>query len=243
MAAPDSAQSHRVSQNQEQEVAGSNPAERTSWILIDVPSRSDEHPRSWPNVALSAGGLLMVPMWVRYTSLHGPTSFDEDGHWLGQGPGFWGSMMAPAMLLIVLGVYGQRALLVGRSRRIARLGYWLTVIGLGVPAVLDLSVREVVPPFLMPLAALGLILLAAAHRHDPALPIACRVALFAMGILLSAAFLMNAIPLETLDTFQWYRLYGIQSNVLFGLGWVIFGASLARSSAAELTPSRATEAA
>ena len=42
----------------------------------------------------------MVPMWVRYTTLHGPTSFDEDGHWLGQGPGFWGSMMAPAMLLI-----------------------------------------------------------------------------------------------------------------------------------------------
>ena len=47
----------------------------------------------------------MIPMWVRYTTLHGPTSFDEDGHWLGQGPGFWGSMMATAMLLIVLGLY------------------------------------------------------------------------------------------------------------------------------------------
>jgi hypothetical protein len=49
-----------------------------------------------------------------------------------------------------------------------------------------------------------------------------------MGLLLSAAFAMNLIPLETLDTFQWYRLYGILSNLLFGLGWVVFGVSLAR---------------
>ncbi len=175
-----------------------------------------------------AGGVLMVPLWARYTSLHGPTSFDEDGHWLGQGPGFWGSMMAPAMLLIVLGLYGHRTLLMEHGGRSARIGYWLTMIGLGVPAVLDLTIREVVPPFLMPLAAIGLILLAAAHRHDSSLPRTCRVALLAMGMLLAAAFLMNGIPLETLDRFQWYRLYGILSNVLFGLGWVAFGASLAR---------------
>ncbi len=53
---------------------------------------------------------------------------------------------------------------------------------------------------------------------------------------------MNVIPLETLDTFQWYRLYGILSNALFGLGWVVFGAMLARRPAAELTSSTATEA-
>lgn len=59
---------------------------------------------------------------------------------------------------------------------------------------------------------------------------------------MSGAFLMNVIPLETLDTFQWYRLYGILSNALFGLGWVVFGAMLARRPAAELTSSTATEA-
>lgn len=47
-----------------------------------------------------------------------------------------------------------------------------------------------------------------------------------MGILLGAAVSMNAVPLETLDRFQWYRLYGLLSNVLFGLGWVVFGARL-----------------
>ena len=209
--------------------------------MVDVSSRSDEHPRSWPNLALIAGGLLMTPMWMRYTTLHGPTSFDEDGHWLGQGPGFWGSMMAPAMLLIVLGLYGHHTLLAGNGGRRARIGYQLTMIGLGVPAVLDLTIREVVPPFLMPLAAIGLILLAAAHRHDPALPRTCRVVLLIVGLLLSAAFLMNAIPQETLDRFQWYRLYGLLSNALFGLGWVVFGASLARQRGAAVAPSPAAE--
>ena len=185
----------------------------------------------------------MVPMWVRYTTLHGPTSVDEGGHWLGQGPGFWGSMMAPAMLLIVLGLYGHRTVLARGGGRLARIGYWLVTIGLSVPAVADLASREVIPPLLMPLAAIGLILLAAAHRHDPSLPTTCLVALSAMGILLGAAFLMNVIPLETLDTFQWYRLYGILSNALFGLGWVVFGASLARRPAAVLTPSTVTKAA
>ena len=152
--------------------------------------------------------------------------------------------MAPAMLLIVLGVYGHRTLLAGRGGRLARIGFWLTMVGLGVPAVADLSVREVVPPFFLPLAALGLILLAgAADRRDPSLPTTCRVALLAMGLLLSAAFLMNAIPLETLDRFQWYRLYGILSNVLFGLGWVVFGARLAKHPTAELTRPPATGAA
>ena len=185
----------------------------------------------------------MVPMWVRYTTLHGPTSFDERGHWLGQDEAFWGGMMAPAMLLIVLGIHGHRTLLKGRGGRSARIGYWLTMIGLGLPAAVDLAARNVVPPFLMPLAAAGLLFLAVAHRHDPALPITCRVALLAMGLLLSAAFLMNAVPLETLDRFQWYRLYGILSNALFGLGWVVFGASLARKPRTELAPSTATGAA
>ena len=151
--------------------------------------------------------------------------------------------MAPASLLIVLGVYGHRILLAGRGGRIARIGYWLTMIGLGVPAVTDLAIREVFPPLLMPLAAVGLIFLAAARRRDPTLPTTCRVALLAMGILLGVAFLMNAVPLETLDTFQWYRLYGILSNVLFGLGWVVFGANLARHPTAEPARLPATAAA
>ena len=185
----------------------------------------------------------MVPMWVRFTTLHGPTSFNEDGHWLGGSSIFWGGMMGFASLLIVLGLYGHRILLAEGRGRSARIGYWLTMIGLGVPAVVELAARAAMPPLLMPLAATGLILLATAHRHDPSLATASRVALLAIGILLSVAFLMVvAIPLETSDSIQGYRLYGILSNVLFGLGWVVFCVSLARNQAAERTPSPAQAA-
>ena len=128
---------------------------------------------------------------------------------------------------------------------LALVGHWLTMIGLGVPAVVDLAVRAPMPPFLMPLAATGLIFLAAAHRHDASLPPTSRAALLAMGLLLSAAFLMAAaIPLETFDSIQGYRLFGILSNVFFALGCVVLGANLARHPIAELTPpTTATEAA
>ncbi len=97
--------------------------------------RSVPPPPSWPNLALIAGGLLMVPMWARYTTLHGPTSVGEGGHWLGQGPGFWGSMMAPATLLIVLGLYGNRTVLAGRGGRLAGIGYGLWAMGYGLWAM------------------------------------------------------------------------------------------------------------
>ncbi len=211
---------------------------------MDVSSSLVQRPRAWPNLAFIGGGLLMAVMWMRFTTLHGPTSFNEDGHWLGGSGIFWGGMIGFASLLIVLGLYGHRILWARRGGRLARIGYWLTMIGLGVPAVVELAVRAPMPPLLMPLAATGLILLATAHRHDPSLPPTSRVALLAMGILLSVAFLMAAaIPLETFDSIQGYRLYGILSNVFFGLGCVVLGASLARHPMAELTPPTVTEAA
>jgi hypothetical protein len=172
----------------------------------------------------------MVPMWVRFTTLHGPTSFNENGHWLGGSSIFWGGMMGFAGLLIVLGLHGHRILLVEGRGRSARIGYWLTMIGLGVPAVVDLAIRAAVPPLLMPLAAIGLTCLAVAHRHNASLPTTGRVTLVVLATVLSVAFLTVAIPLETSDSIQGYRLYGILANVLFGLGWAVFGASLARNS-------------
>ena len=76
----------------------------------------------------------MVLMWVRFTTLHGPTSFNENGHWLGGSSIFWGGMIGFASLLIVLGLYGHRTLLVGLGGRSTQSGYWLTVIGLGATA-------------------------------------------------------------------------------------------------------------
>lgn len=69
--------------------------------------------RRWPSVLLVVGGLLMALLWIRFTTLHGPTSFNEDGHWLGGSSIFWGGMIGFASLLIVLGLYGYRNLLGG----------------------------------------------------------------------------------------------------------------------------------
>jgi hypothetical protein len=78
------------------------------------------------------GGLLMAALWFRFTTLHGPTSFNEDRRWLGHDPLFWGSMMsAPPSLLISLGLFGHRSMLLASSSRRARIGFFLVMVGFG----------------------------------------------------------------------------------------------------------------
>lgn len=109
----------------------------------------------------------MVPMWVRYTTLHGPTTVDEGGLWLGQGPGFWGSMMeGPAFLLIALGLAGSYPLLTANAGRTARVGFALAMIGAVIPEVIDLALREIIPPLLAPLFGVGLILMAVPRADE-----------------------------------------------------------------------------
>ena len=42
-------------------------------------------------MAIIGGGLIMIALGPLFTALHGPTSVNEDGHWLGQDPLFWGA--------------------------------------------------------------------------------------------------------------------------------------------------------
>jgi hypothetical protein len=197
--------------------------------VSNLEASSESPPRSWPNLVLIAGGMLMVPMWVRYTTLHGPTSFDEGGHWLGQGPGFWGSMMeGPAGLLIALGLAGSYPLLTGNAGRTARLGFMLAMIGVIIPPVVDLALREVIPPLLAPLFGVGLILMAVARRASSALTRFSLLVLAGLGGVLLSSFLWALLVRPDLtDRINGYRIYGVVANALFGLGWVVFGASLA----------------
>lgn len=183
---------------------------------------------AWPNLAFVAGGLLMVPMWVRYTTLHGPTTFDEGGHWLGQGPGFWGSMMeGPSGLLIALGLAGSYTLLTGHAGRMARVGFVLAMIGAVIPPLADLAVREVIPPLLAPVFGVGLILIAVANRTSSALTRSSRLVLVGLGIVLLFSFLWTLLVRpDVMDQIDGYRIYGVVANVLFGVGWILFGASL-----------------
>ena len=186
----------------------------------------------------------MVPMWVRYTTLHGPTTVDEGGHWLGQGPGFWGSMMeGPAGLLIALGLAGSYPLLTGNAGRMARVGFVLAMIGAVIPALLDLAVREVVPPLLAPLFGVGLLLLAVANRANSSLTRFSLLVLAGLGGVLLSSFLWALLVRPDLtDRIDGYRIYGVVANVVFGLGWVVFGVSLAWKQRAARRQRQATTA-
>jgi len=134
---------------------------------------------AWPSLAIIAGGLLMAVLWFRYITLHGPTTFDEEGYWLGRGTEFWGSMMsAPSSLLIALGLSGHYSLLTGHAGRRARIGFVLIMIGLVVPALVELATLAIWPPLLAPLTAIGLLLLLMVRRTRACLPRAARATLF-----------------------------------------------------------------
>ena len=201
--------------------------------------------RSWPNLAMIAGGLLMIPMWVRYTTLHGPTTVDEGGHWLGQGPGFWGSMMeGPAGLLIAAGA-GRVVSPANRERRSdgsrrlrARHDRGGHPTGgrpgatRGHSAAVGPSLRSGVDP-----DGSGQ---SSQLRVDEVQSARTRGA---WGTLLSSFLWALLVRPDLTDRIDGYRIYGVVANALVGLGWVVFGVSLARHPAAEPAPPTAPEAA
>jgi len=103
-----------------------------------------------------AGGALNIALWPIYTSVHGPGSVDMEGEVLGMGTLFWGSMMeGPSGLLIALGLAGSYRRLTGRAGRMARVGYVLTMIGVVIPAMVNLAILAVIPPLLAPIFGTG----------------------------------------------------------------------------------------
>lgn len=188
----------------------------------------------WPSTAFILGGVLMAVLWPLYITLHGPTSYDQDGRFLGGGPLFWGMMMsAPASILYSLGLVGYYRLLTKDGGRMARIGTVLALIGLVIPAIVDFVMVAIGPPLLMPLTIIGLILVAIANRKNPALPKIAQWTLLVLGILWLLAFLMFLIPQNVFNQIEGYRIYGFLAHLLFGAGWVVLGISLRKMKQAE----------
>ncbi len=119
---------------------------------------------NWPELLMIVSGLLMAILWPLFTILHGPTSFNRDGHFLGQDPLFWGMVMsAPASLMIALGLIARYPLL-ARVDRKARIGFRLLLVGLVISALVNLITVSLGPPFMVPLIAIGCLLLGTSHR-------------------------------------------------------------------------------
>lgn len=188
----------------------------------------------WPITAFILGGVLMAVLWPLYITLHGPTSYDQDGRFLGGGPLFWGMMMsAPASILYSLGLVGYYRLLTKDGGQMARIGTVLALIGLVIPAIVDFVMVAIGPPLLMPLTIIGLILVAIANRKNPALPKIAQWTLLVLGILWLLAFLMFLIPQNVFNQIEGYRIYGFLAHLLFGAGWVVLGISLRKMKQAE----------
>ena len=127
----------------------------------------------WAGIAFIAGGLLMAGLWVIYTSVHGPTSYDETQAVLGRSTLFWGMLLsAPPSLLVALGLALLYPLLARGARRMAKIGYILSLAALTIPALIDLIIRALGPPFFVPLLGIGLILLGLGSRSNTRSPAA-----------------------------------------------------------------------
>ncbi len=171
---------------------------------------------------------MNIALWPVYTTLHGPGSVDRAGELLGLEAQFWGSMMeGPSGLLLALGLAGSYGRLTAGGGRIARVGYVLTMIGVLIPALVNVVILAVVPPLLAPVFGAGLILLALAGRRGTSLARSSRLLLWGLGIVLFWSFLwLLSVRPHVLDEIDGYRIYGAVANVLFGFGWILFGLSL-----------------
>ncbi len=169
----------------------------------------------------------MAALFPLFTVLHGPTSYYEGGEWLGQGGLFWGAMMSAApSLLIACGLWGARRQFAGGSSRAVRIGFALVLIALVVPAVVDLSIRAIGTPLMMPVMAAGLLLVGLGRHHGTSCPTTALRALAVIGAFLGSAFIVALVPTDISDDLNGYRVFGVLAYFLVGIGWVVVGAIL-----------------
>lgn len=178
------------------------------------------------SLLLIAGGALKIPLWMLFISLHGPTSFNENGHYLGGDPLIWGAVMSGVpSLLVAAGLIGHSRLLGAPAAR--RVGWVLALSALVVPALVDLLTGALWPPLLLPLLAAGAIVMGVTGSRKPAIPRLSATTLVVIGVLLAATFAYAVlIPQEVFDAIEGYRLEGLVEHVTVGVGWALVGIGL-----------------
>ncbi len=190
---------------------------------------SDNRSLRWTWVCFIAGGVLMILLWIIYTTVHGPTSFDRTGVVLGRSTLFWGGLLGSfPNLLLALGLILLYPTLVKSAGFLALIGYILTLIGLIIPAVIDIFAGGLGPPIFVPLVGIGLILTVVGNRGNPTIPRGSHSLLMVLGLLQITAIASAFVPQEVSDDFGGYRLYGILAHFAFGLGWILLGVWMLR---------------
>ncbi|KGJ72573.1 hypothetical protein GY21_14390 [Cryobacterium roopkundense] len=179
---------------------------------------------------LLTGGALMAALWLIFTTVHGPTSFNEDNPFLGGSMFFWGMLLGGIPnLLIAAGLISVAAPLSLATGRMARAGFILLLIGLVVPAVIDLAIRALGAPLLLPLAAAGALLLATGNLSNPRVSRPSRLLVLLIGVLLTTAFAFPLLPMTLTDPLGGFRIYGALAHLGVGIGWALFGLTVLRA--------------
>jgi hypothetical protein len=189
----------------------------------------------WAAWCLVAGGIAGAGLWVVFTASHGPTSFNENRLILGRDMHFWGWLLGVVPnALVAAGLIGLRSTLLDGAGTIARSGYVLALGGLTAAAAIDLVTGALGPPLLLPVQALGLVLLGAGPgTRDASRPRAdLRAVVLVLGGLLFVAFGVALIPLDTFDAIGGYRIYGAIAHLATGVGWALAGVIGLRSASA-----------
>ena len=169
----------------------------------------------------------MAALWLVYTWLHGPTTYQEDHQFLGRDVHFWGMLLGVVPnSLIAAGLIAMRDRLATPSK-LAAAGHALTCGALVVPAVLDFAVQAINAPFFLPVQAVGVALLAAGLRGGPEQS-ALRTSLALLGGLLAAGMLVAFLPQAISDLVGGFRIFGVFAYFLAGLAWSGVGHALSR---------------
>ena len=195
----------------------------------------------WAPPAIVTGGLFMAGIWVVFTLAHGATSFNEERVVLGHDMHFWGLLLGVVPnVLIALGLINLRPLLTAGGKRLAEVGHTVVCIALLVSAAADLAVQALGAPFFMPVVGVGLVLLAAGNWSESRLGATSRILLWVLGVLLLVAVVWAFVPQEFSDSIGGFRIFGVGGYFVAGLVWAALGATLSRTTTAQVSQSGGT---
>ncbi|MFS8103993.1 hypothetical protein LFM09_43455 [Lentzea alba] len=172
-----------------------------------------------PRTALITGGLIAAVTFLPFTLTHGPTSYNIEHEILGWDMHRWGLVMGTVPeVLIGAGLWSLRGVIAGGRRA--------TVVALAVMctamllfAAMNAAFRAIGPPFDLFLVAPASVVVASTTRlRGPA-----RAVLVALAVAYCTATAFALIPLETSDSFDGYRVFGLIAYAGTGVLWAIFG--------------------
>ena len=164
----------------------------------------------------------MAALWLVFTQLHGPTSYNEGHRLWGRDMHFWGMLLGVIPnSLIAAGLISLRRGLATPSK-LAAIGHGMVCGALIVAAVLDLAVQAINAPFLLPVQAIGVLMLAAGLTCRPAnRPLS--ITFTVLGGLLGMGMIVAVFPQDFSDSVGGYRIFGILTYFLPGLVWSLVG--------------------